>query len=708
MLLRNGNALQITCVTLVAPSYPHTPFEMQLTPAIHRPGGVRSRASTSRNSLSSDRLLIICSYNPHSGTTALRHPPIYTRTATRRPSHGSSSSVSSNRRPSLPTIHLQPSPPSGTPLNESSAYPNNGAGGTDDLYSNLSSFTFGSAHTVRSDHLDMSPIPPPSGTSSADRTPRPSISGPSSGSSHASSSTRSRTPRIRSRELDDEGCRADDEDEEMEQQGRAKMRAMNDGTRRPSLPMNLRRPDSSHSPQRRTSVSHSVQRSGTSSSERARDSTPETSEAETEPGMRDEDGEHDAEAGDFDTDVEMDYRHAITPASRVGDMSDTASQHTFGGDYREYVYNSNSVGHSDDRMSVSETSEPDDEVPELPMVTQTEYSIDIQGNVAVVQGRRSSIPWATPEVPETVPRDREDSLATLTGSPTKATRKDHQASSPTDPLGVQSFAQDQPLQPAEPDPFSGFNLNYILGTRADDNGDNKSWHSAGSAWMQVDPHYAPPVPMDGARPSADFEAFDFQGWGAPVTGVSGRRPSTVTVSSLGEDAFMRHLQRYDPVSSTRAVEWTFKRESADGTSQDIIPGTRWVQGAARAIAPGTQEIWRQAHVGRFKVDKLLMRGSCAFAVTRRSIHDSDMSCVRSYYSCRRSVKAAIAARQRQTHCRPVLSGQHAGRPYGRSAQTFACCRVFYLPQVRPVQSSTFEDARWQYIHAHKLEYLVGD
>lgn len=552
-----------------------------------------------------DKTPIVSSYNPHSGTTALRHPPIYTRTSTRRPNQGSSPSASSNRRPSLPTIHLQPSPSLGTPSSESYANPNSGLS-ADDLYSNLSSFTFGSAHTV---HSDMGPVSPPSGTSSADPTPRPSISGPSSGSSHASSRTRSRTPKTKVRELDDEGCRADDEDE-AEQQGRAKMRAMNDGTRRPSLPINLRRPELSRSPHRRMSVSSSAQRPG---GERTRDSTPETSETDPDTGTRDGDGELDIEAGYFDTDVEMDYRHAIAPASRGVDLSDTASQHTFGGDYREYVYNPSSAGYSEDRMSVSETSEPDDDVPELPMVTQTEYTIDTRGNVAVVQGRRSSIPWATLEVPETSPQDREDSLSALPGSPTDFESKRQQASNPTDLPGVQSPSQDH-RQPPESDPFSGFNLGYILGTRADDNADNKSWHSAGSAWMQVDPHYAPPVPMDGARPSADFEAFEFQGWGAPVTDVSGRRPSTATVGSIGEDAFMRHLQRYDPVSNTRAVEWTFKRESADGTSQDVIPGTRWVQGSARAIAPGTQEIWRQAHVGRFKVDKLLMRGPCAFAV----------------------------------------------------------------------------------------------
>ncbi|KZT72088.1 hypothetical protein DAEQUDRAFT_763212 [Daedalea quercina L-15889] len=548
----------------------------------------------------------------HNGTTALRHPPIYTRTSGRRPSHSSSSSVSSHRRPSLPIIHLQPSPPAAAPPPEPYAYPNSCIGGPDDLYSNLSSFTFGSARTSRSDHSEMvNPLVALSGTGSADRTPRPSISGPDS-STYSGSSTRSRTPRTRAREPEDEECRADDEDDEAEQQTRAKMRAMNDGTRRPSLPMNIRPSDTSRSP-RRPSASTSVQRAGKNPFDRGRDSTPETSEAETESGTHGEDGEHDAEAGDFDTDVEMDDRHAIT-ASGSTEMSDAASQHTFGGDYREYVYNSSTAGHSDDRMSVSEASEHDDDVPELPMVTQTQYTIDSQGNVAVVQGRRGSIPWATPEAPELVSsRDREDRLATLTGEPASHTGEDDQVNNASDPSGALVSPQSQrELQPQNhasdgSEPFSGFNLNYILGSRTDNDGDQRSWHTAGSGWMHVDPHHVSPIPGDGARPPADFEAFDFQGWGAPVTGVSGRRPSTVTVSSLGEDAFMRHLQRYDPMSSMRALDWTFKRENADGTAQDVAPGTRWVQNSARAIAPGTQEIWRQAHVGRFKVDKLLMR-----------------------------------------------------------------------------------------------------
>ncbi|KAH9935499.1 uncharacterized protein B0H18DRAFT_1174072 [Fomitopsis serialis] len=586
---------------------------MDLTSAIHRLEDGRSRTSTLSVLFAADHSPIIRSCSPHNGATSLRHPPVHNRQSSRRPSHSASSSVSSNRRTSLPTIHLQPSPHATTPPTESHSHPNSVLGGPDDLYSNLSSFTFGSAHTSRSDHLEMvNPLAPSSGTSSADRTPRPSVSGPSSTSTRASSGVHPRTPKVRGRELEDEGSRADDEDEdEAEQQTRAKMRAMNDGTRRPSLPMNVRPPATSRSP-RRPSVSTAAQRPDANPVDRGQESTPETSEAETEAGAHDEDGEHDAEA-DFDTDVEMDYHHAITPASRGAEASDAASQHTFGGDFREYVYNSSSTGHLDDRMSISGASEAGDEVPELPVVTQTEYTIDTNGNVAVVQARRGSIPWMTSEAAEDLAsRDREDSLATLTGSPIDRTNKDKPTFS--DPLGVQTSPQDQlQLQingrapNGSSDPFSGFNVNYILGGRPDEQDERRSWHSAGSAWMQVDPHYAPPVPMDGARPSADFEAFDFQGWGAPVTGVSGRRPSTVTVSSLGEDAFMRHLQRYDPVSNTRAVEWTFKRESADNTSQDVTPGTRWVQSSARAIAPGTQEIWRQAHVGRFKVDKLLMR-----------------------------------------------------------------------------------------------------
>ena len=108
-----------------------------------------------------------------------------------------------------------------------------------------------------------------------------------------------------------------------------------------------------------------------------------------------------------------------------------------------------------------------------------------------------------------------------------------------------------------------------------------------------------------------FETFDYPGWGTAVTGPSGRRPSTVTVGSVGEDAFTRHLQRYDPVSSERALQWSFRRDVVDGVTIDARANTRRVHGAdaagARATIPGAQETWRQAHVGRFRVDRHMVK-----------------------------------------------------------------------------------------------------
>ncbi|CCM01121.1 uncharacterized protein FIBRA_03169 [Fibroporia radiculosa] len=496
----------------------------------------------------------------HSQTHSITGRPLpgHTRLSSRRPSHNS---VSSNRRPSLPTIllppPLRPEATSGTnPAVESLPSANSFLSGADDLYSNLSSFTFGSARPNRPEFLEMiSPLSSVPGSNSTDRTPRPSVSGAGS-----QSTTRTRTPRVRPMDMDD-GCRADDEaDDEAERESRAKMRAMNDGTRRPSLPMNTYATGRSKSPRGLPGTGASPSSVSLKSPVNPREGTRDHSESESEASA------HfgiEGEGNDFDTDVEIDFPHPSTAvASHDAEMTDLTSSGALG---REFNLNDSN-------------GEKDHDFADIPVIV------------------------THPAIEPGPSRGREDSLATLTGAiktPTVLPSGDTHS-------GLTADAS----RPEGRD--------NIQGTRLE---------SIGQALLQVSSPTSV-VPADELNLNlSDWykgHAIDSEGWGAATTGDTGRRTSIMTVGSI--DAFIRHVQQHDPVSKSRAVEWSFMPKSVDTPSADA--GARWAQShtATRAIAPPTQETWQQMHVGQFKVDRLLMRPddpskSPSQRINVRHIHD---------------------------------------------------------------------------------------
>ncbi|EED84521.1 predicted protein [Postia placenta Mad-698-R] len=499
----------------------------------------------------------------------------------------------------------------GYPAADSHADTNTGIG-AEDLYSNLSSYTFGSARPSRTEFLEMiSPFSAP-GPSSSDPTPRPSVSGPSSdGSAPPTRHTnRSRTPRTRPRDIEDDGSTADREDDgDEEGHMRTKMRAMNDGTRRPSLPMISYPSERSQSPP----ISPTTSRSRPHPQRKS-----DSPEAESESGTSYVDGdEGDADIGDFDTDIELDFHHnSVAPATHDVDMSDAVLQHTFRGGYGQYVYksgsHSNDGGQGDDH---GDDGHDGRKVASRILVTDADLAAHA---IESSQVRRGSLPWNITEDPAAgssgIGRGREDSLAT-SQSAGLADMSNVPAINPSENGTGGTSVQPPPRDlfstaavdlgagvPAQSDSnaLADFDLGYILGGTAERDR-RKSWQSTAPSWMQVPPH------TSSDPQAAGFENFEFPGWGAPVTGPGGRRPSTITVGSF-EDAFTRHVQRFDPVSNERAVEWSFKRETVDGLGPDIPINARWVLTASsRALAPGQQELWRHAHVGRFKIEKLLLR-----------------------------------------------------------------------------------------------------
>ncbi|KAI0704980.1 hypothetical protein C8T65DRAFT_728064 [Cerioporus squamosus] len=499
-----------------------------------------------------------------STSTTVSRPPLLQalRPLPRRATHTPSSSITSSRRPSLPTILHQPTtkslPPPPLPNDNAHLSP------PDDIYSNLSTFTFGAARSNpprRTELISPFTVSNPPG---ADRTPRQSVSG---------SSSRTRTPRVQTKDVE-EGERADDEDvEEAARQNRAKMRAIDDGTRRPSLPVNAQSgPSSSPSPPRHDT-----------------DSEAEPDSATT----YDDDGE------DLDTDVEFDYRIASRD-----DVSDTASLHTFGGGSEYYapigparneplaVADSLLDGEGEERENVG--------AGESSPVTFTrvrDAEASQSSHSSPPQSRRGSLPWS-PGAPIPNARDREDSEVTILAGrrmsrgindehpigPSPVARSTSQPTSPSDWHALEAQLQQgehiQLKQEGEEqaaadafvsDTYEGFNLQYILG-----DGLRRSWSSGA-------PSYIAPA-SDSRRPSTSIVPWEAHSIS------SGRRSSTTTMS---DDPFTSQLRKLDKGYTRRREEWSFRKETADG------PG----QAAIRAGRPAVHELWRHQYVGRFKVDK---------------------------------------------------------------------------------------------------------
>lgn len=433
----------------------------------------------------------------------------------------------------------------------------------------------------------ISPLTRVSGTGSADRTPRPSVSSASSG--------RHKSRILKVNDPDEGDDEYEDDDDVQRGKTRSKMRAIDDGSRRPSLPTNAFIPNVSTDsvvPIPPSAPGLELSPGGSSASESAYDD----SEADQDEG----------DVAEFDTDVELDLPHGLG-LSRGHDppVSDTASQHTFGaGSFDHYGTDSH---HSDDRLSILDDEEDGNSIsPVLFTRDQDDEAFDDGDRPlpSLPSQRKSSLPWDVPVLPgrEGGPssnRDREDSAATVTAR--RASRSidddlkastiypDVQPSShpqidfdPQTPLGAPSDQGDQYE-------YGEYNLDYILG----DSSTRRSWSSGA-------PSFQGSRRKDTGDPSS-LGAI----WDAALPGS--RRPSTATVNS-GDDPFSRQVNRWDPDYGTRKGDWSFKKESSDGRGPHRMPlvPTTSADGSVVTMQPGTQELWRQAYVGRFKVDRVKM------------------------------------------------------------------------------------------------------
>lgn len=386
------------------------------------------------------------------------------------------------------------------------------------------------------------------------------------------------------------------------------MRAIDDGSRRPSLPTNVYVPQSTSSGSSDPSASttaHELSPGGSSASESAF----EESEVDQD----------EADHAEFDTDVELDLPQAITVLDRP--VSDTASQHTFGNG------GSDTFGFDrEDDMSVDGSEDGSDSVSPVMFKQEAEEEALDDGDrplplLPIQTSRRGSVPWDIPTTPapsgdpSILSRDREDSAATVVARGiTRVVDRDailgtlaidgHPTSHPQTRAEFMSIEmqalrgdprQDEALSPHNEYTYGEYDLNYILGT---DVNSRKSWASSST------PSYVQPGGgrIDaGGDPGALGAAWD-------AVFAAGRRPSTVTVGS-GDDAFARQVRRWDPEYTSRKDEWSFKKESTDGRGPHRMSLATTAHPEVThpsTMAPGTQELWRQAYIGRFKVDRVKM------------------------------------------------------------------------------------------------------
>ena len=484
----------------------------------------------------------------------------------------------------------------------------------EDLYShiNLAAFSFG-APNLHHDSDMPSPLsvqaPSESGhsytTGSTDRTPRPSISHTrDSGESGGEDETR----RIR-----------------------AKMRAIDDGGRRPSLPTNQYTSD-------RPSTDDAA---GPSSR-----SNPETSGSDSEPlasgNTSDVDFDPGSESGVVDTDVELE---GIAP--------DDSSQHTFGLDQVRSPYAFDSVAKFDrdppSPLGIQQCADwyivdPNERRHETgsPVTFATnsdddDSDVSESGSRGLVALRRSSIAIRmastrdrsfhsiNSDIEPTEPnlRPREDSTTTVRRSSYNDTEGDASVT-----LTSSNRDQQPPLPPANwtmfannagisstgnsDDVYQGVNLEYIMDLEGRDTRRSSLSFMAPQS-LPLPPSKDKRKPKDKEKRKKDKESgkaedfdiaamrgligpsshpsnlLDVAPWAEPDDATGPRRPSTVTL----DDSFAGGLRRDDPDYASRRKEWSFIRER-----ERVSLPPRELDGN-----PRRWDLWRCSQIGQIRIER---------------------------------------------------------------------------------------------------------
>ena len=499
----------------------------------------------------------------------------------------------------------------------------------DDYYAShsLATFSFGSATAHRQSYDPDMPSPlsiqAPSdsshsqSTASSDRTPRPSIS-------------HTRSP-------DDD--RAGDES----RRTRAKMRAIDDGGRRPSLPTNLYtsdRPSADSLP-------------GPSSRRR-----PHASGSDSDPtassGASDADIDPGSESGMVDTDVELDGFPAYASRNTFG-LNQVRSTYAFDSGPESdgdglpctqqcaewYIVDPNerrqeagspvifaSAGSDDDNDDEDDDDSDVSETGTRGLAAMRRNSIAIR--MASVCDRSFPPSDTEPTQIRTNIRERENSIATVrrqsydleAGSHT-ASGSDREQQPALPPANWSMFTNPSGVSPPDDSGehvYQGIDLDYIMSVGGSAvPGSRRSSHS----FVAPQPLPLPPsgkskdkdkrkkdkgkvkgvldvAAMQGliGQPSPAPNLVDIAPWATDADEMAGpRRPSTVTL----DDSFAGGLRRLDPDYAVRRNEWSFIREP----ERIVVPP----RGPDRS--PRTWDIWRCAQIGQIRIERAVLP-PCAY------------------------------------------------------------------------------------------------
>ncbi|KAI9457428.1 hypothetical protein F5148DRAFT_1151177 [Russula earlei] len=475
---------------------------------------------------------------------------------------------------------------------------------TDDdyyTYSSLATFSFGAA-TANCQSFDPDNTSPlavqasneiahPQNSGSADRTPRASIS--------------------HTRGLDDDDC------EDVSRRSRAKMRAIDDGGRRPSLPTNLFPPDASSRPHPEASGS---------------DSDPfasgNASDVEFDPGN---------ESGIVDTDVELEgislddaqnlpldqVRRSPYPFDSEAESDCDASPPTQQcADW--YIVDPNERRQEAGSPVIFASADSEEEDSDVSETGARGLAVMRRNSIAI---RMATAHFRSNEMDrehiQTNTRDREGSVATVRrlniddveAGTVSISNRERQSSLPTPDWSM--FTNNAGVSTADTsgdDVYKGIDLDYIMSVGGPAGpGSRRSSHS----FIAPQPLPLPPLkdkskpkdkdkrkkdkskgknPLDVAAvqgligPSSTLPSvLDVAPWAEADEVTGSRRPSTVTL----DDSFAGGLRRLDPDYAERRNEWSFIHEPERVVLPSYNPGS----------SPRTWDVWRCAQIGKIRLER---------------------------------------------------------------------------------------------------------
>ena len=380
-------------------------------------------------------------------------------------------------------------------------------------------------------------------------------------------------------------------------------------------------------------------------------------------------------------------------------MSDTASQHTFGRARHGFTAASSRDGATPSSSSISVTTSrsssrasmrtteqfsSDDELEidyyddgNSSPVTFASYDlVDIDEDAdlvdprpssirsSILDGRRGSLPMAIPGAVQASDayntRSREGSILTVrrpsrSWDDSSTHRSSISGEDPTlilpksephsraDWLSLEAQLQaKQQEQQEQVDPTDGFDLQYILARRSE--GSIRSVNSRLSF-------------VHGAAGAHRTSPHLFRGAGSSTT-------------LPFEDTFMRHLQKHDRAYDVFRYYWSFQREKADASSTSSrrrqLARQHRSDKSRKDTGSRVQEMWRCGHVGRFKVDKLVIKRTFSRRLSfdstgliiYRTSRDPDFVLMRMNSTIYGSRQRCTAANPCSPHSRPIPHGQH--------------------------------------------------